>query len=87
MPAVALFLIGQIFVAAHAIEHGTEPHKHNGVVCLTVLNEERDDLVSPIQSVAVGLVVADSNSFSQSKQVQVIKNLALRPPSTGPPSI
>jgi len=85
--ALALFLIGQIFVAAHAIEHGIEPHQHNGAVCLTVLNDDQEDLLPPIRLVALSIVQIEPVLLSVSNQVLFTKNLTQRPHSTGPPTI
>jgi len=85
--ALALFLIGQALAAAHAIEHGIAPHEHNGVVCLTALNDEREDFFPPKQSLDLALVPVVSKLSSFSLQVLFAKNLAPKPPSTGPPSI
>jgi len=32
--AIALFLLGQSFSIAHAFEHGSDSHHHDGVACI-----------------------------------------------------
>jgi len=84
--AVALFLLGQAFLAAHGIEHGNEPHKHNGVVCFTALSDERDDLLPPAKLGALNIAPTKSVLRLPAHQFFAPKNSVLRPPSTGPPS-
>lgn len=84
---LALFLIGQSFATAHAIEFGVEPHQHNGVVCLTILSDEQDGLAPPSHLVSLTLVLDELGSLSVPSQVLLPNNPAIKPPSTGPPSL
>lgn len=83
---LALFLIGQSFATAHAIEYGNQPHEHNGVVCLTLLNDEPDGLEPAKQLVTQSFGLDESKPFSLPNPVLTTKNLTLKPPPTGPPS-
>ncbi len=85
--AIALFLIGQLFVSAHAIEYGNQPHEHNGTICLAILNDEPEGLLSPNQLVTPILAQNESESFPLPDQSLLTTNPAITPPSTGPPSI
>ena len=84
---LALFLMGQIAVFGHAIEFGTEPHEHNGIACLAVLTDEQECQLSPAQWVRLSLVPSEPESFPLPNQSEVTKQLAIRPPPTGPPSV
>lgn len=87
MLAIALLLMGQWFVPAHAIEFGTEPHEHNGVVCFTVLQSEDEHLLPSKPPVALSLVLDDAKLLYRPTQVPFTKNVSTKPPSTGPPLI
>ena len=85
--AVALVLIGQMCVTAHAVELGSEPHEHNGIVCLALLSDEQDDVLPTKQCLTPRLKPTESASCSVSIQILPTKHLAIRPPSTGPPTV
>gem|GEM_PF-2325727 len=85
--AIALFLIGQAFVTAHAIEHGNQPHEHNGIQCLAALNDGPKDLLPANEWVAPYLFLDESESLSFLNAAPVVSHFALKPPATGPPSI
>ncbi len=86
MLILASVIIGQLFFAAHAIEHGTEPHEHNGVACLTVLNDELEDVLPTARVDALSFESTKSAPLPLANQFFSPKNMAVRPPSTGPPS-
>lgn len=83
--ALALFLIGQAFVSAHAIAYGTEPHEHNGVICLAALKDEQEGLPPSDQLVSLSVVLHESEPASLPKPALFSKNLKFKPPATGPP--
>ncbi len=84
---LSLYVIGQIFVTAHAAEHGSEHHRHNCVICLSVLNDEQADPPILSQLVSLTFVMVQAESLPLASQILSTKNQALIPASTGPPSI
>ncbi|XOV82889.1 MAG: hypothetical protein ACFHXK_18780 [bacterium] len=85
--ALALFLIGQAFASAHAIEFGNQPHEHDGVVCVAILNDELDDLLATNQLVTDSCEPDQAAAFCLPPQNLFSRNFATKPPATGPPSI
>ena len=85
--AIVLFLAGQVFSVAHASEHGTEPHAHNGVVCLAVLTDEQDGLVPSANLTASTFLAWVPAAPLSTPQAPLERQHSIRPPPTGPPSI
>ena len=85
--AIGLFLIGQAFSIAHAAEHGSGSHDHNGVACAGVLTDDQDCL-TPTKGLDTPLFFSSTSSTLHCQTAQPLQRLrALRPPATGPPSI
>lgn len=85
--AIALILVGQWFVSAHALEHGSEPHEHNGIVCSVTQNNEDDEPVPNQQRIVSDFVVNEGQYRCLPSEVLIAKNFAVGPPPTGPPPL
>ena len=85
--AIALFLAGQAFSVAHASEFGTEPHVHNGVVCLAILTDEQEGLVASANLTAATFLAWIPAAPQSARQAPLERLHSIRPPPTGPPSI
>ena len=83
---LALLLLAQLFVAAHAVEYGNRPHEHGGVFCLAILSDEQENLPPSEQLTAGHLALDESVAPSCDTQLLFPKRPAIKPPPTGPPS-
>ena len=82
-----LFLVGQLFSIAHAAEHGTDAHEHNGVVCVVAVSDDATGLL-PEASLAVESFPRVSSLLPVlAAPVHGAAQALLLPPPTGPPSI
>jgi len=84
---ILLLLIGQAFSLAHASEHGSVPHDHDGVACVGVLNDEHDLLASSATPAAPAVNATASKAIPAGRILLLKRARALQPPATGPPSI
>ena len=84
---ILLFLIGQAFSLAHASEHGSAPHAHDGVACVGVLTDEHDLLIPRAGLAAPAVNAIASKAIATGRTLFPKRARALQPPATGPPSI
>jgi len=85
--AIALFLIGQSFSIAHATEHGSGIHDHDGVACIGILSDE-NDLQVPGPGLSAPVRYATRSIADPIRRTRCVDaSTALKPPATGPPSI
>ena len=84
---IILFLAGQVFSIAHASEFGSDSHEHNGVVCVAILNDEPEALVSAKPATTPTFKNGASNARPALQPAYFQHLRAIRPPATGPPSI
>ena len=82
---LALLVIAQLCVTAHAAEHGTGQHSHEDVVCQYGMTNDNDDVVvSP--PLVLPQAVTDVRTIRPATSVGVLANYeVLLPPATGPP--
>lgn len=85
-PGITLLLVGLLFSIAHAAEHGSGAHEHEGVVCLVILNDEQDALIPQANLIALSATLVSDKAIA-TRQVSPAFQGVIRPPSTGPPSI
>lgn len=85
---VGLFFAFQISAAAHAIEHGENPHEHDGVSCVVTTLAENDQGVLPVEPELVALSMpVDFTWIDIFKPIQVQTYHTRAPPPRGPPTI
>ena len=84
---ILLFLIGQAVSFAHASEHGSIPHDHDGVACIGILSDENDLLVLNTGLSAPVVYAIAANTDPVRRVLNLACPYAFQPPATGPPSI
>jgi hypothetical protein len=84
---ILLFLAGQLFSAAHALEFGPTPHEHDGVLCLAIHSFELDDLVPAADPTAPAFGPSVALILETASPAGLLRPRGLLPPATGPPSL
>ena len=81
---LALLLIAQLCIAAHAAEHGPGQHSHEGVACLYGITNDDDGAVPPLFAPPQAAVVLRTVRLADPVSI-LPGSEALLPPATGPP--
>lgn len=79
-----LFLAGQFFSTAHAVEFGVTPHEHGGVVCVPIVNDDQDVLL-PVASLVSRYSAQRAHAVAVPERPLLVSSVIFRPTSRDPP--
>ena len=83
---LALFVLMQGLAAAHASEHGHDPHEHDGVVCeIALIAEETDILLPPVPELPAPASVAEPVPAMSFHSADTPSPRSRAPPGRAPP--